>query len=107
MTKRASLAARIKSAAAEQQDAPIVSVPTETLEASPKAAKPAKTTRAKSREGKKFMLIPVDPQEHLEMRHCALDLEMTVEAFIRAAMREKVANHSKAAKPAKAASRGD
>lgn len=42
--------------------------------------------RAKSRLGKKLILVPLDPEVHLKLRHRALDEGRTVEAFVRAAI---------------------
>ena len=50
-----------------------------TAEAAPKG-------RAKSRLGKKLILIPLDPEMHLKLRHRALDEGRTVEAFVQAAI---------------------
>jgi hypothetical protein len=50
-----------------------------TSEAAPKG-------RAKSRLGKKLILVPLDPEMHLRLRHRALDEGRTVEAFVQAAI---------------------
>ena len=42
--------------------------------------------RAKSRLGKKLILVPLDPEMHLKLRHRALDEGRTVEAFVQAAI---------------------
>ena len=42
--------------------------------------------RAKSRLGKKLILVPLDPEMHLRLRHRALDEGRTVEAFVQAAI---------------------
>jgi hypothetical protein len=42
--------------------------------------------RAKSRMGKKLILVPLDPEIHLKLRHRALDEGRTVEAFVQAAI---------------------
>jgi hypothetical protein len=49
-----------------------------TSEAAPKG-------RAKSRLGK-LILVPLDPEMHLKLRHRALDEGRTVEAFVQAAI---------------------
>ncbi len=70
MSKRPSLAESMKSVADAPQPA---------SEATPKG-------RAKSRLGKKLILIPLDPEMHLRLRHRALDEGRTVEAFVQAAI---------------------
>jgi hypothetical protein len=42
--------------------------------------------RAKSRMGKKLILVPLDPEIHLRLRHRALDEGRTVEAFVQTAI---------------------
>ena len=76
MSKRPSLAESMKSVADEPRPA-LYSVPTP--EAAPKG-------RAKSRLGKKLILVPLDPEMHLKLRHRALDEGRTVEAFVQAAI---------------------
>ena len=56
-----------------------------TAEAAPKG-------RAKSRLGKKLILIPLDPEMHLKLRHRALDEGRTVEAFVQAAIAAYLSN---------------
>jgi hypothetical protein len=73
MSKRPSLAESMKSVA----DEPI---------AAPRASPDAPKGRAKSRLGKKLILVPLDPQVHLKLRHRALDEGVTVEAFVQVAI---------------------
>jgi hypothetical protein len=73
MSKRPSLAESMKSVA----DEPIPALP---------AAPTAPKGRARSRLGKKLILVPLDPQVHLRLRHRALDEGVTVEAFVQAAI---------------------
>jgi hypothetical protein len=73
MSKRPSLAESMKSVADE---------PLPVLAAAPTAPK----GRARSRLGKKLILVPLDPQVHLKLRHRALDEGVTVEAFVQAAI---------------------
>jgi hypothetical protein len=56
-----------------------------TPEAAPKG-------RAKSRLGKKLILVPLDPEMHLKLRHRALDEGRTVEAFVQAAIAAYLSN---------------
>jgi hypothetical protein len=56
-----------------------------TAEATPKG-------RAKSRLGKKLILVPLDPEMHLKLRHRALDEGRTVEAFVQAAIAAYLSN---------------
>ena len=77
MSKRPSLAESMKSIADEPARPALNSAPTS--EAAPKG-------RAKSRLGKKLILVPLDPEMHLRLRHRALDEGRTVEAFVQAAM---------------------
>ena len=70
MSKRPSLAESMKSVADEPRAA---------LGAEPKG-------RAKSWLGKKLILVPLDPEMHLKLRHRALDEGRTVEAFVQAAI---------------------
>ena len=72
MSKRPSLAESMKSVADEPH-------PALYSEAAPKG-------RAKSRLGKKLILVPLDPEMHLKLRHRALDEGLTVEAFVQAAI---------------------
>ena len=88
MSKRPSLAETMKAVADEPRPA-LYSVP---------AAAPSSKGRAKSREGKKLILTPLDPKMHLALRHRALDEGMTVEALVQAAIRDYLD------KPAKLAS---
>jgi len=69
MSKRPSLAESMKSIADEPRPAPVAS-----------------KGRAKSRLGKKMILVPLDPEMHLKLRHRALDEGQTVEAFVQAAI---------------------
>jgi hypothetical protein len=62
---------------ADEPARPLNSAPTS--EAAPKG-------RAKSRLGKKLILVPLDPEMHLQLRHRALDEGRTVEAFVQAAI---------------------
>jgi hypothetical protein len=48
--------------------------------------------RAKSRLGKKLILVPLDPEMHLKLRHRALDEGRTVEAFVQAAIAAYLSN---------------
>ena len=73
MSKRPSLAESMKSVA----DEPI---------AAPRAATEVPKGRARSRLGKKLILVPLDPQVHLKLRHRALDEGVTVEAFVQEAI---------------------
>ena len=50
------------------------------------ASEAAPKGRAKSRLGKKLILVPLDPEMHLKLRHRALDEGRTVEAFVQAAI---------------------
>ena len=77
MSKRPSLAESMKSVADEPPHPALYSAPVS--EAAPKG-------RAKSRLGKKLILIPLDPELHLRLRHRALDEGRTVEAFVQAAI---------------------
>jgi hypothetical protein len=61
------------------------SVRVSTSEAAPKG-------RAKSRLGKKLILVPLDPEMHLKLRHRALDEGRTVEAFVQAAIAAYLSN---------------
>jgi hypothetical protein len=70
MSKRPSLAENMRSVADEPRPA---------LAAAPKG-------RARSRLGKKLILVPLDPQVHLKLRHRALDEGVTVEAFVQEAI---------------------
>jgi hypothetical protein len=72
MSKRPSLAESMKSVADEPR-------PALTSDIAPKG-------RAKSRLGKKLILVPLDPEMHLQLRHRALDEGRTVEAFVQAAI---------------------
>ena len=76
MSKRPSLAESMKSVADEPRPAFYSAPPPE---AAPKG-------RAKSRLGKKLILVPLDPEMHLKLRHRALDEGLTVEAFVQAAI---------------------
>ena len=81
MSKRPSLAESMKSVADEPrgQNGPTLDRSQVGLEAAPKG-------RARSRLGKKLILVPLDPQVHLKLRHRALDEGVTVEAFVQAAI---------------------
>jgi hypothetical protein len=81
MSKRPSLAESMKNVADEQgvqAKAPNVQRFSDDASA-PKG-------RARSRIGKKLILVPLDPQLHLQLRHRALDEGRTVEAFVQAAI---------------------
>jgi hypothetical protein len=71
MSKRPSLAESMKSVA----DEPL-----------PVLAAAAAKGRARSRLGKKLILVPLDPKMHLKLRHRALDEGVTVEAFVQKAI---------------------
>ena len=75
MSKRPSLAESMKSVA----DDPARPALASTSEAAPKG-------RAKSRLGKKLILVPLDAEMHLKLRHRALDEGRTVETFVQAAI---------------------
>jgi hypothetical protein len=74
MSKHPSLTEIVKNLADQSLPASVAS-----SEAAPKG-------RAKSRLGKKLILVPLDPEMHLKLRHRALDEGSTVEAFVRAAI---------------------
>ena len=52
----------------------------------PSSPAPAPSWRAKSREGKKLLLTPLDPQLHRELKHRAIDEGMTAEGIVQASI---------------------